>query len=390
MTEKSKSITDVSEFVRSIIQLGGVYKLDSSDYIVDATSGDVVVVDYGNKQKKPIMLWSEKARLGEHVLLNIFGETINTSNERKWFYTFVSMLPGFILKNIMTATVNLAIADKKGNESTSKYEVMDIVSPFVPDIDEKTKGELAAIDPAAVAVIVYHKPSKTAQLQTKLFDEDYRGSIGKKIRTKTWTLIENMFKTFMSVTDVAQSNSTFKYEATILGMKQTDAMLHVLVKFVENIEAYGNALIDLKPCTMTLVDGLANLNMFFAIMRVFSSGGGTTIEKSTEAKPNATPVTVVPTQSEVTPFGVRVPIQSKTNCTMINMPGDVIPICIPNVVKPGAPAINLNRSIPIYQQPQEIPTIDNMYGRKVVVGGVVSNYNNGPIIRTVLDNGKVV
>src|SRR5574344_1106031 len=228
MEEKHVTIADASQFVRDIISIGGVFKVDpNSDFITDITGGEATV--QVGTATKPIMIWSDKARLGDHVLLNIFGETMNASEERRWFYSFLNMIPGKILRDMMMTIINKATE----KDDKDAYAAMEVISPFVKEIDDKTKAEFNLLKGSDIALIIYHKPSKTAQLQSKLFEEDFRASFGKKIRAKSWKLFENMFRTLMNTEDEAQLSATFKEEAKILGMKQTNTMIRVLVKFIE-------------------------------------------------------------------------------------------------------------------------------------------------------------
>lgn len=387
MEEKHVTIKDASQFVRSIIELGNVYKVDSTDFIVDTVDGSAATIEVKG-QTKPIMIWSEKAKLGDHVLLNIFGETVNTTDERNWFYTFIGMLPGHIIRNMMISIINAALS----KEQDKAYEAMDVISPFVKDIDEKTKAELNLITAKEIATIVYHKPSKTAQLQTKLFEEDFRAMYGKKIRGKSWKLFEAMFKTIMNIESEQQMSDTFKVSAVILGMKQTDAMVRVLVKFVENVDAYSRILLGQEANLGVLLTGIQNLELYFGIMRVFTSGGGT---QKVESKAPA-----------ASPFGKSAPVtpQSTPKGRVVSV-GNGMPIVLPDVVGQqktvpvsSAPAPVL----PDVLHPGRMVSVPNNYGfrpygsqgsvfgKAVAIDNTQQLRSQGPKVRQILANGKLV
>jgi len=397
MEERHVTIQDAAQFVRELLELGGVYKIDSTDFIVSAIDGSVITVEVDGKNK-PIMLWSEKAKLGDHVLLNIFGETINTTVERNWFYTFIGMLPGHIIKNMMMSIINSALSTTESNT----YAMMEAITPFVKEIDEKTKTEFSLLTVRDIALIVFHKPSKTAQLQTKLFDEEFRKSLGKKIRVKTWTLFENMFKALMNVETVEQMHETFKYTATILGMKQTDAMVHVLLKFAENVDAFQKVFSGKEFNLSSLISNQQNLEIFFGIMRVFTSGGGQRLEAK-------------PAQS---PFGNSVPVgdprAAAPNAGQSFRPvtiGMGIPVTLPNVLdKVKARLVGNNQQqLPLpdvlhggiitstQQQPQTAYQPLYAANSRPSFGKVVVLDSNpqpargqGPKVRQILDNGQIV
>ena len=388
MEEKHATIQDASQFVRDLIELGGVYKVDSTDFIVDTVDGTAATIDVKG-QSKPIMLWSEKAKLGDHVLLNIFGETVNTTDERNWFYTFISMVPGHILRNMMTAIINAATA----KEQDKAYEAIDVIAPFVKDIDEKTKSELHLLSPKDIATIVYHKPSKTAQLQTKIFEEDFRAVFGKKIRAKSWKLIENMFKTLMSIENEQQMSDTFKITANILGMKQTDSMVRVLVKFAENVDSYARILLGQEFKLGNLITGVNNLELYFGIMRVFTSGGGT---QKIEGKAPA-----------ASPFGKSMPASpSSTRMGKVVSIGGSMPLVLPDVVgKQKSTPVSHSRAIEmpdvlhpgrtVSVQPQPVFGFQHYGARGYTFGKVIQLDNTppksqGPKVRQILANGKIV
>jgi len=79
------------------------------------------------------------------------------------------------------------------------YDKLKFVTPYIEMVDAKTLKELDKLKPMDIADIFYHNKSKTAQLQTKLYEEDYQKSLGGKIRKKTWNFLqkvmEDIFKT---------------------------------------------------------------------------------------------------------------------------------------------------------------------------------------------------
>lgn len=386
MEEKHATIQDASQFVRDLIELGGVYKVDGTDFIVDTVDGTAATIDVKG-QSKPIMLWSEKAKLGDHVLLNIFGETVNTTDERNWFYTFISMLPGHILRNMMTAIINAALS----KEQDKAYEAMDVISPFVKDIDEKTKNELHLLGAKDIATIVYHKPSKTAQLQTRIFEEDFRAVFGKKIRAKSWKLFESMFKTLMSIENEQQMSDTFKITANILGMKQTDSMVRVLVKFAENVDSYARILLGQEFKLGNLIAGVNNLELFFGIMRVFTSGGGTqkVESKAPAASPFGKPTPVSPTSA---PAGKVVPVGRSMPLVLPDVVGKQKSIPISQQPKPVLPdVLHPGRMVPIQQSYgfQAYGTPGFTFGKPVSLDSAPPR-SQGPKVRQILANGKLV
>ena len=396
MEEKKVTIADAAQFVRDVLSIGHVFKVDpATDYITDITGGPATV-KIGNVDK-PIMIWSEKAKIGEHVLLNIFGETMNATEERRWFYSFLNMVPGKVIRDMMMTIINNATS----SEDKNAYEAMEVISPFVKEIDEKTKNEFNLFKGSDLAQIVYHKPSKTAQLQTKLFDEDFKASFGKKIRTKSWKLFENMFKALMNVTDEKQLSSTFKAEAQILGMKQTDAMVRVLVKFVENIDATSRSLLGTDYPIANLLVGVENLNLFYATMRVFTSGGAQSLEKK------------APAQS---PFAGNAQGQTKpaTIGKKLVSIGNQLPIVIPDAVEAKSKMVTIPSASPYRSNVTVVPmssmqfpgqtvipsatqqvTFGNnfgsgMFGKTINIDNPTQNRNLAPRTVSILGNGKVV
>lgn len=405
MEEKKVTIADAAQFVRDVLSIGNVFKVDpNTDYVTDITGGPATV-KVGNADK-PIMIWSEKAKIGEHVLLNIYGETMNATEERRWFYSFLNMVPGKVIRDMMMTIINTATSA----EDKNAYAAMEVISPFVKEIDEKTKAEFNLFKGSDLAQIVYHKPSKTAQLQTKLFEEDFKASFGKKIRAKSWKLFENMFKALMNVEDEKQLSATFKAEATILGMKQTDAMVRVLVKFIENVDAVSRTLLSTDYPIANLLVGVENLNLYYATMRVFTSGGGQTVDKKA---------------STTNPFVGNAPAQisAGTGGGRLVSIGNGLPIVIPDVVSkmqqpkqipiaPAAPTVSpMVTTIPMSAMPMpavpqfgQIPSapvscgtgivfgtgIGGQFGKTVGIDNPVQNRNLTPRVRQILANGKVI
>jgi hypothetical protein len=201
-----------------------------------------------------------------------------------------------------------------------------------------------------------------------------------------------MFKALMSIENEQAMSDTFKVSATILGMKQTDAMVRVLVKFIENCDAYIRILLNQEPNLGVLITGIQNLELYFGIMRVFTSGGGA---QKIENK-------VAP----ASPFGKPAPVSSDTiqkNCVIPIGNGKTL--ILPNTAKSKNTTFSQPTAAPT-MQPTMMPNPGFMqpmgttfnpfarntmcFGKPVAIDNTQQLRSQGPKVRPILSNGKLV
>lgn len=221
------------DFLKLLIELGGVYRVNDDFFIVQTDDDEPVRIVVG-KKAMPIMVYHENMKTGDHLVLNPFVETLGAAPERQWFFTTQSVILGWTLKRMAEKLIE-AVNGKVEED----YKTLELISPYLALIDTKTAKELEPIVGNNWLRLNYFKKTKTIEVCSDLLDEEYVKSFGTKIRKKTWELIQGLLEVFLQTDDL----SAFGYKATIIGMQEADATFHSTAKIAAAIDGYVKLLL---------------------------------------------------------------------------------------------------------------------------------------------------
>ena len=129
------SLNDLGNSVKFFVELGGVYKVTEDWYVVNTKDEEPVGVKVGKNKALPIRILHDSMTMGDYRILNPYVESSTVSKEREWFHTYLTFMPGAILKATFAKIVE-QVLDKDGEGLD--YEAMPIVTKFVKKINKKT------------------------------------------------------------------------------------------------------------------------------------------------------------------------------------------------------------------------------------------------------------
>ncbi len=192
------------EFLKRIVELTGVYYVDKDKYIrinngSSDHDGELIYAEDGGK-KRPIMLLHENMVRGEYAPLNPFSEVLGRSGSYEWLNTYLSLAPGFIIREILLKIVEICTS----KEDTSK-EYSDIAnhiaSEYTKLINAKTADELQNISVKSYARIVFMLKTRTAVLSILSTSGN-----AKAFRANTLKFIKSAIGTLLGV-ELAENDS---------------------------------------------------------------------------------------------------------------------------------------------------------------------------------------
>ena len=288
--EKNFNADDVYEFLKSIITIGNVHYIDNQ-HVIRCTKDDTpkgVRLNSGKDGNKVIALYKENMEMDPtKVLLNPFVDLLGKFPEKDWFFGYMSVLPGTLLKLTIQGMCKHAV----DNEKDAGFKAAKTLAKFIDRIDAKFLTELEKIRAVDIAIIAYGQQEQTAQLISALWEEEFETKMKSKLRKSSLLLIRDMVSTLL---DVKQPEEIV-YKATLIGCPQMDAMSHVFVdtigRFSDSIEHFMGTKVDIEG----LRRHLDNLEAYHRAMQWLTSSAVSPMHKeSTKAS----------TVSEATsPFG---------------------------------------------------------------------------------------
>lgn len=228
--EHTFSPDDVYEFLKLIVEIGGVHYVDNA-HCIRRKSDDTpqgIKLNNGKDGLKLIALYKENMELdSSKVLLNPFTEVLGRFPEKDWFFGFAGVLPGALLKETMKAMANLAVS----KETDTGFEAADIISKFIDRIDNKFVTELEKIRGVDIGLIFYSKEKHIAQLNSALWEDDFAEKMKSKLRKSSLMLIRDMISSLLGT----ERPEDLMYTATLIGCPKFDAVIHVLVDVLNRI-----------------------------------------------------------------------------------------------------------------------------------------------------------
>lgn len=384
--EKSINNDTVYEFLKLLVELGGVNYIDKDQVIhSSATDAPIGVVLSKDAQPKPVALFKNGSSVNNNVVfLNPLVENLAKHPEREWFFNHLCVFPGSMLKYTLSCIVEAATSKKKDVD----YAAMDVVTQFMDKIDTKMLTEIDRIKAAEWGYIFYDNKDHVAQLQSDIFNEELEKKLKGKVRKASW----DVFRGFMaSIFGTDRIEENFTYTATMIGLPKADAVFHVLISAVSKMSSTVKKATDIDLHPTLLKNHLQNLEPYHKLWAWFTTG---TAQQSVD---KAKPASNVPWKSSAVPGGSGVPTNGVSSGVPKNACGAGIIInplmdpnnATPNTTASGVPLPSSNASfngspvpMPTYGNiivnPMMTPPIPTMGGMNCSSSGVPMN-GRGPL-----------
>lgn len=264
--DKALTSDNAYQFVKALVEFGDIYYVDRDLIIRQQADDEAVGVSVGTPPtRRPIAVFKTGMKVGDYVALNPFTDVLGDSKERAWFTLHMSILPGFMLKTAMYSAVKIALSKSKG----SSYKANKFLSKWIEKIDEKLLDEIERLPPKKIAFIFYDRSKKTAQVQSDIGYEECREEYKNKVRKGSWSIINDMVKTFLQTGTKRPESLT--YESVILSMPKIDAIMHLLVDVIERMDTPLKEFTEFKYDLPALKEHLRHIEAYREALRWFAS-----------------------------------------------------------------------------------------------------------------------
>lgn len=296
-TEVSFNADNVYEFLKTTIEIGDVFYIDAENRVVNKATGEFEGVRaHGGKNalNKAIGLYKQNQRTNPDVVcINPFTEVVGYYPEKDWYFGFLQVLPGCLIRQAIKA-----IADYATNkENDANFKSADIMSGFIERIDKTFIKELdnTNLRGSEIGFIFYKREKHTAQLQSSIFSDDFDSKVKGKLRVSSVRLIRDIVKYLLETDKPTQ----IYYEATLIGCPKLDAIFHVLLDVLKRIGSKFEALTGVSLHVEELEEHSHHLEAYHKAMQWYASSSSSPIKekKSTSGSVSAA------TMTTETPFG---------------------------------------------------------------------------------------
>lgn len=252
---------DVTNFLTAIIEVGGINKVDNSPdkYIRRPQADNKIATLTIENTSHPLAIYGTKA--ADALIINPFSEGDADNAKKAWFYASRNVVLGSNIIKLMNYLLRIGAeahtkADKapkaepkapakKGKkvvvEETPQVEVdndvpllaMKLLEDDVLDIDSKMLKEFESLakELKDFIVIHYNKTTRQGEVSCLIFNQARRKQFSS-IRTKTWTVLENLMRKLLGTDDM----TTLAEPATIVGVPVLETFTKIFVKIYKKLE----------------------------------------------------------------------------------------------------------------------------------------------------------
>lgn len=315
--EASFSNMDVYNFLKTLVEIGGVHYIDKDHCVFRSADNTPVGVKIGSGKdcNKQIALFKEGCKPPPNAIyLNPFDELLGAHPERDWFMNTISVMPGCLLLHTMKTMVDLINHKTKD----TKFKTAQVLSKFVDRVDEKFAQELQKVNPLSPGVIFYDKQKHVAQLQCDFWNEDlvekynkdhpdhpltsWFDQMSKKMRKSSIQLIRDMTVEIYGT----ETPEEITYTATVLACPKFDAVTHVLVEAISRIAKILEKIKKIDLHVDELREHLNHIEAYHKALQWLATSSATSAKSVSETDAKVGAVTSVPwkVQSPVTSSGL--------------------------------------------------------------------------------------
>jgi hypothetical protein len=286
--EQTLSQRDVTQAIKDIINLTGVYYVADDGIIKRISTDKPLALDYNGKTME-MRVYQPEMPIGEYLLLNPYNESIASTKEREWFILTLDLTLRSYVFRIIKTIIEAIIQHKDNPNEKVELTKLPYVTDYIDLVDKNTLKEFEKFnvaDQMEWVTIFYHRKLKTAQLQSSLYDDEFKENFEGKIRQKTWNFFQQIVLDLLKVADAEAINTTYKHTATVIGCQETDAYLHVFAKVVDALYDPIRIWLEVKLDLAPVMRNLENIEKF----RMFTRwvGNGTSATPSTTNKAQET------------------------------------------------------------------------------------------------------
>lgn len=264
--DKAISSDSASDFIKMLVELGGIHYVDQDHIIRNSSDDSPVGVKTGIPAKShPIAIFRQGMSVGDYVVLNPFTDVLGNSPERSWFISKMRVLPGSLIRHIVIRMIEVGIAKDKD----AGYKANKFVSKWIDNIDQKMLEEAERIPGVEWASIFYDRTKRIAQLQSNIGYEELKTQFKTKIRKSTWPVFVDMLKTLLQLN--TKKPESLIYESQLVSIPKVDAILHLLVDILTRLDEPLKQFTEVEIDVKTLKEHIDQIEVYREATKWFAS-----------------------------------------------------------------------------------------------------------------------
>lgn len=356
--------TDVTKFLKYLVDMTMVFGVDDDNYVIAKDTGDRHTIAVSDK-KLEIILYQEKISDRDAQVFNPLAEGLGDQPSGKWFFEVQKTALLGRMFVLILAVIKAALDEKKtkkdaSSESHTPMALLNVAAQIVDDVDDKLYEEFTSLasDKAGneLLTIYYKRKDIQSVLRCALFDSEEAPPVivagaplapttwksKFKLRKKSWVTLEKIMLAVLNIKD-KDGMDRFTRPASELACPRLSSFLDVLIAVYQEINPLlGLINPDIAIDLSVLVHHVNNLSSYA----------------------NNAKSMLQPTRSAPTPPAVALPTMPGQFPQQQMMPGAPGAPTIPGaVILPGPQFIDGRQGAPVAVAPQVQPGYMTGYGQ---------------------------
>lgn len=240
---KKSTYEEVSDFIKFLINLSGIYNVDADGYIVSKHEEDKrIKLKIGNEEKN-IIIFKKTIEDNDAIIVNPLNESIGLESEdKKWLYSILSLGLFYRIRVMLKFIVETALNE----DEELKVESAQFLSKMgvSGDIDEKMMNEIEILTKDGIRFInvFYRKKFKEGRFRCIVFEKEREEF---NIRKKTWKILDKIFCSMFGVDEKLSLDEkevfireNYSYKTNSITCPKLKALLMVYNKIYQAINEY--------------------------------------------------------------------------------------------------------------------------------------------------------
>ena len=254
-TKTDKSKLKVEDFVTFLVNMGGVYEVDSDGYVVKKEDHDELVVTKVGNSVKQIMVIKEKITDTEALVINPLNENLAESPDSKWIYSNLNVGLAMriisVVRSLRTVleleSARFAGAKKQDDDAESSSQFSSSVIAFASrhtDFDSKAAEAFELITKKKVdfVSIWYNRKLKEAKFRCSVYNPDSAAD-HPTVSKKSWKAITSLMSELLGVSpDLATAQNEieerFVASSDLITVPKLESMLTIFSRVYSKLNKY--------------------------------------------------------------------------------------------------------------------------------------------------------
>lgn len=225
-TVKKVTHEDVTEYIKLLVEIGGVHSVDDEFNILLKKKHEPCYVKDKDGTETTLKIYHNNRIAGDYLVLNPFKESAVLNPAIAWFNLNLEQKMRVSLLRVMEEVID-AVVDK---DEATLLELQKYMT-FGPTPAIRTmKDELRKIEPDDFLYVFYDRQKKKGEVQSSIGDPTTQEKYKSRVKPKTWAFACEMFEAIF-IAGPERFHEVFNHTSSTLGAPHCETTIRLAYEF---------------------------------------------------------------------------------------------------------------------------------------------------------------